>query len=594
MFPPKPMLPTTHSAAVFTRHKAPLLRLMHSSTAALMLLCGCKDSHAPAPQSSGGISWLRDVTEESGVRFVHDVGPTGTYFMPESVGSGAAVFDFDNDGRMDLFFVQNAGTNSTAGHQLFHQQPDGKFKDVSASSGLNTPGLGMGVAAADVNNDGLPDLLLTEFHRVRLFRNVGSGRFEDLTVAAGLSNSHWGTSSAFFDYDRDGWLDLFVVNYVDYSHSTKCQDPQGKPAYCGPSGFPGTVPRLFRNLGGSGGRIRFADVTVSAGLAKLPAPGLGVICADFTGDRWPDVLVANDGHVNWLLINQRNGTFTEEAATRGVAYNEMGAVQANMGIAAGDADGDNLLDIVVTHLSTETHAFWKQDPRGYFQDRTTVSRVAATTWRGTGFGAVFADFNNDAAPDLALVNGGIKRIAIPPAPRGKANADPFWDGYEQRSQIFSNNGTGVFVDVSEQNLDFSGTAAVARGLALGDLNNDGGLDLVVTRIAAPARIYRNVAPRGHWLTVRVVDPKLGGRDAYGAEVSVVTKGRKRTNWVVPSQSYLCSNDPRVHFGLGDATNIDSIHVIWPDGSDEEFPGAAANQFITLRKGTGRSVQNNLP
>jgi enediyne biosynthesis protein E4 len=560
---------------------------------------GCRKAteNPPAPPAPGArpvSAWLEDVTEKVGVNFVHDVGPIGTYFMPESLGSGAAIFDFDGDGRMDIFLLQNAGTNSGARHQLFHQESDGRFRNVSDGSGLDLPGLGMGVAIGDVDNDGKPDVLITEYDQVRLFRNLGSGKFSEITRESGLANPHWGTSAAFFDYDRDGWLDLVVVNYVNYSHSNKCQDPQGKPMYCGPSGFPGTVPRLFRNLGARGHGIRFEDVTVGAGLGKLTGPGLGVVCADVNGDRWPDLLIANDGQVNWLLINQHNGTFTEEAATRGIAYNEMGAVQANMGIALGDAEGDGLFDILVTHLSSETHVLWKQGPRGYFQDRTTTSRVAASAWRGTGFGTVFTDLNNDGAPDLMVVNGGIKRLTIDPAPLGKANHDPFWNGYEQRSQIFTNDGNGTFTDVSESNLAFTGTAAVARGLAVGDLDNDGAPDLLVTRIAAPARVYHNIAPRGHWLMVRVIEPALGGRDAYGAEVTVTAGGRSRTVWVNPSQSYLCSNDPRAHFGLGLGTRVERISVIWPDGSEEQFEGVAADQMITLRKGSGRPASSASP
>lgn len=558
---------------------------------------GCHKSDEPAPTpparatpvAAPAPAWLQDVTEKTGLNFTHDVGPVGTYFMPESLGSGAAIFDFDSDGLMDLFLLQNAGTNSTSRHQLFHHENDGRFLAVSAGSGLDLPGRGMGVAIGDVDNDGKPDVFITEFDKVRLFHNRGSGRFAEITREAGLDNPHWGMSAAFFDYDRDGWLDLIVINYVDYSHSNKCQDPQGRPMYCGPSGFPGTISRLFHNVAGRGGGIRFEDVTMSAGLGKLAGPGLGVVCADANGDRWPDVFIANDGHVNWLLINQQNGTFKEEAAQRGIAYNEMGVVQANMGIAIGDANGDGLFDILVTHLSTETHALWKQGPRGYFQDRTASSRVAASTWRGTGFGTVFSDLNSDGAQDLIVVNGGIKRLTIDSAPHGKANHDPFWNGFEQRNQIFANNGKGVFTDGSAANLAFSGTAAVSRGLAVGDLDNDGGPDLVVTRIAAPARIYGNVAPRGHWLTVRVVDPALGGRDAYGAEVTITTTDRRQTAWVNPSQSYLCSNDPRAHFGLDSATKVEGINVVWPDGSEEQFPGVAADQFITLRKSAGQRV-----
>jgi len=423
------------------------LRLVGVVLGLLIAGMGCRKSAETSPAPTAPTvplppAWVEGVTEKVGVNFVHDVGPIGTYFMPEQVGSGAAIFDFDSDGLMDVFLLQNAGSNSTSRHQLFHQENDGRFREVSAGSGLDLPGLGMGVAIGDVDNDGRLDVFITEYDRVRLFQNRGGGKFHEITQEAGVTNSHWGTSAAFFDYDRDGWLDLIVVNYVDYSPTTKCHDPQGKAAYCGPSGFPGTVSRLFRNLGARGGGIRFEDVTVPSGLGRLAGPGQGVVCVDANGDRWPDLFIANDGHVNWLLINQRNGTFTEEATTRGIAYNEMGVVQANMGIALGDTDGDGLFDILVTHLSTETHALWKQGPRGYFQDRTAPSHVAASAWRGTGFGTVFSDLNNDGAPDLIVVNGGIKRLTIDPAPYGRANKDPYWNGYEQRSQIFTNDGAG--------------------------------------------------------------------------------------------------------------------------------------------------------
>jgi hypothetical protein len=562
--------------------------------ALLLTATGCHDrgditSHRPQPSDTAAQVWLEDVTEGTGVRFLHEVGEVGTYFMPESLGSGVAIFDFDADGRMDLFFLQNAGNESNAGHRLFRQDSDRGFRDVSSGSGLDLPGRGMGVATGDINNDGLPDVLITEYDRVRLFENTGEGRFREITGEAGIANPHWGMSAAFFDYDRDGWLDLVVVNYVNYSPSNRCHDPQGRQTYCGPSGFPGTAPRLFHNLGGLGEGLRFEDVTAAAGLGQLSAPGLGVVCADVNGDRWIDLLIANDGHVNWLLINQRDGTFSEEAARRGIAYNEMGAVQANMGIALGDANGDGLFDVLVTHLHNETHVLWKQGPPGLFQDCTTASRITASDWRGTGFGAVFADLDNSGTPDLALVNGAIRRAPVEPAPHGKANRDPFWDGFEQRSQVFANDGTGTFRDVSAENLAFSGTAAVARGLAVGDLDDDGGTDLVVTRIAAEARVYRNVARRGHWLIVRVIEPEYGGRDAYGAQVSIVAGEMRRTSWVNPSQSYLCSNDPRAHFGLGPVSRVDRIHVIWPDGSEEQYDGVDADRVITLARGDGQQV-----
>ena len=507
--------------------------------------------------------------------------------MPESVGSGAAIFDYDVDGRMDLFFLQNAGPNATVVHQLFHQEADGGFTNVTSGSGLDVPGWGMGVAAGDPDNDGLPDLLLTEYGTLRFFHNDGAGKFSDQTAAAGLANPLWGVSASWLDYDRDGWLDLIVVNYVDYSPETQCLDPQGKPAYCGPSGFPPTVSKLFRNLGMRDGHVHFQDVTVPSGLARFPGPGLGVVCADFDGDRWPDIFVSNDGQTNWLLMNQHDGTFREEGAIRGVAYNAMGVLQANMGIAIGDVDGDGWFDLLATHLSTETHTLWRQQPRGTFFDDTTASGITRSHWRGTGFGTVFADFNRDSAPDLVIANGSIKRFVTEPAPRGKANDDPFWNGYEQRSQLFANDGRGRFRDVSPDQPALCATAAIARGAAVGDFDNDGASDLVVTRIAAEARIYRNIAAAGaHWLGVRAILPQAGGRDAIGAEIAIVAAGRRRVAWITPSQSYLCSNDPRILFGLGDARRVDSIEIAWPDGVTERFPGTEADRYVTLRKGEG--------
>lgn len=559
---------------------------------ATLSVCGCARKPKLSPGAQPAPEWFADITETSGAQFRHDVGKIGTYFMPESIGSGAAMFDYDDDGRMDLLFLQNAGPRSASTHQLFHQEADGRFTNVTAGSGLGVPGWGMGVAAGDADNDRLPDVLITEYGSLRFFHNDGAGRFSDRTAAADLSNPLWGVSAAWFDYDRDGWLDLVVVNYVDYPHDTRWIDEQGKRAYPGPSGFPPSVPRVFHNLGVQAGSVHFEDVTVASGLSRWPGPGLGVVCADFDGDRWPDIFISNDGQTNRLLINQRDGTFREEGAVRGVAYNAMGVLQANMGVAVGDVDGDGLFDLLSTHLSTETHTLWRQQSRGNFLDITAASGITRSHWRGTGFGTVFADFNRDGAPDLVIANGSIKRLTSEPAPRGKANDDPFWNGYEQRSQLFANDRTGKFSDISPENPALCGTAAIARGVAIGDLDNDGAPDLVVTRIAADARIYRNIAPRqGHWLGVRAILPKAGGRDAIGAEIAIVAGGRRRVARITPSQSYLCSNDPRVLFALGDIARVDSIEVVWPDGTLESFPGSDGDRYVTLREGEGLMKAN---
>jgi hypothetical protein len=332
--------------------------------------------------------------------------------------------------------------------------------------------------------------------------------------------------------------------------------------------------------------VRFEDVTEKAGFARLPGRGLGVTCADFNGDGWPDVFVANDEEANRLWINQRNGTFAEEALLRGVAFNRVGQPQGNMGIALGDVDGDGLFDLFVTHLTEEIHTLWRQGPPGTFHDETGPAGLANPRWRGTGFGTVFGDFNHDGALDLAIVNG---RIEVGEGP-GNPELGPHWGPYAERNQLFANDGTGRFRDVSPSNATFCGTARVSRGLASGDVDGDGALDLLVTTAGGPALLYRNVAPqRGHYLVVRAVDPALN-RDAYGARVTLQAPGRRWVGLVNPGQSYLCSCDPRVHFGLGTAERVDALTVLWPDGLEEKFPGGEVDRIVTLKRGEGRKVE----
>jgi hypothetical protein len=559
-------------------------------SAVVLLVAGC--GFTPPSTSSSNLPaappWFEDITESSGLHFIHDAGPFGRYFFPQVAGSGAALFDYDNDGRLDVYLLQNAGPDSSSTNRLFHQRPDGRFEDVSAGSGLDINGYNMGVAIGDVNNDGLPDVLVTQYMGIRLFLNNGDGTFTDVTRESGLDNPQWGTSAAFIDYDRDGWLDLVVTNYVDYDPTAPCIDNNGKPDFCPPASFPGSVTRLYHNLGCAVGsahpHVRFQDVTVRSGLAKSPGPGLGVLCMDFDGDGWPDILVANDGKPNRLWINHHDGTFTEEGATRGVAYDGRGQAQANMGIAVGDINGDGLFDLFFTHLTWENHTLVMQGPGGSFQDRTGAAGLLRAGWRGTGFGTVLADFNQDGAPDLAIVNGRITR--------GPTDANPAlgpWSSYAERNQLFANDGGGRFRDLSDSNAPFCGRPRVSRGLACGDVDGDGAIDLLVTTLGGQARLFRNVVPnRGHWLIVRALDPALK-RDAYGARIKVTAGNKAYVGWVNPGYSYLCSNDPRPHFGLGKADRVEEIQVLWPDGVEESFPGRAADTLAVLRKGQGRPI-----
>jgi hypothetical protein len=557
----------------------------------LLFMLGCHKhassiSEAPSNTDPPIPPWFADMTDEMGLDFIHDAGPLGSYFLPQIMGSGAALFDFNNDGLLDIYLLQNGGP-AGARNRLYQQLPDGRFKDVSAGSGLDVAGYNMGVAIGDVNNDGLPDVLVTQYGGIKLFLNNGDGTFLDATQESGLKNSDWGCSAAFLDYDRDGWLDLVVVNYVAYDPNRPCPSPDGRPEYCGPNKFPGRSARLFHNRGATAGvrgkGVRFEDVSTRSGLGAVPGPGLGVVCADFDGDGWPDILVSNDAQANRLWINRHDGSFSEEAAHRGIAYNRIGQAEAGMGIALGDVKGDDLLDVFITHLTDETHTLWRQGPRGLFQDRTVQSGVLRAHWHGTGFGAVLGDFDQDGALDLALVNGRVSKAAEP----ANEALGPHWGWYAERNQLFANDGKGRFFDLSVQNAPLCGTPNVARGLAYGDVGGDGALDLLVTTAGGKARLYRNVAPhRGHWLLVRAVDPKLGGRDAYGAEVRVHAGGRHWLRVINPASSYLCSNDVRAHFGLGAAERVEQIDIRWPDGTAESFPGCRVDQKLVLSRGTG--------
>lgn len=382
------------------------------------------------------------------------------------------------------------------------------------------------------------------------------------------------------------------MNYVNYDPARWCADGRGQQDFCGPAAFPGRAPKLFRNLGDSDGDgkgdVRFEDVTVPSGLGGHSEPGLAVFCADFDGDRWPDIFITIDGKPNHLWMNQRDGTFLEEAVVRGLAFNNMGNSEANMGIAIGDVDGDGFFDIFVPHLTTETHTLWMQGPRGIFHDKTVAKGLSVPDCRATGFGTAMVDVDNDGDLDLVIVNGRISRADGSPENLAE-ELDSFWSPYAQQDMILLNVGSGKFVKATDESQSFSKHAAVSRGLACGDFDNNGALDLLVTNIAGRTRLYRNLsAQKGNWLCVRALDPKLK-RDAYGAEIHVAAGEARLMRWINPSYSFLYSNDFRAHFGLGKINQIDHIEVVWPDGDAELFPGTSTNREIVLKKGEGTPI-----
>jgi hypothetical protein len=549
----------------------------------LLGLPGC--SRPPAPSTVGGEQqgpeWFEDVTEAVGLDFVHDPGPQGRdYFTPHTIGSGCA-FIHDSDGTLYLYLPQDAGPRSKVVNRLYRRTSSGRFEDVTAGSGLDVAGYGMGVAIGDVNNDGRPDVLLTEYGGIKLFLNEGGGKFRDVTAASGLLDPLWAVSAAFVDYDRDGWLDLVVVNYLDVDPKKECLTPQGTRDFCGPTAFAGTCSKLFHNRGGAAGKPRFEDVSFASGIGRVPGPGLGVVCADFNGDGWPDIFVANDGQPNRLWINCHDGTFKDEALSRGIAYPMLGTAYAGMGIAVGSTTNDGLLDLFVTHQATETNTLWKQGPPGTFHDRSAQAGLTTSAWHGTGFGTLMADFDNDGALDIAVVNG-----AVVPGSAARGTGLGFWEPWAQRNQLFANNGKGKFREISQANPTLCGGWNIGRGLAAADFDHDGGVDLLVTAIAGRARLLHNVAQgRGHWLEVRTLLP-AAKRDAYGAEVRVRAGERQWLRLINPGESFLSSSSPIAHFGLGSVTAFDSIVVTWPDGKREAFPGGPADRLVELRQGEG--------
>jgi enediyne biosynthesis protein E4 len=529
--------------------------------------------------------WFEDVTDKVGLKFIHDPGDVDKYLTYQIVGSGCAIADLDGDGRPDLILLTGGGPTSKSTNKLYCQKADGTFEDVSAGSGLDFSGWNVGIAIGDVNNDGRPDIIITQVDGVKLLLNQGGMKFVDVTVEAGISNPHWGASAAFLDYDRDGWLDLLIVNYVDYDPSRQCKAPGGERDYCGPEQFRGTSSKLFRNCGGplasnpdaKKPRVLFEDVTMKSRIGTRTGAGLGVAVADFDGDGWPDIFIANDGNPNHLWINKRDGTFAEEAMLRGVALTAIGKTSAGSGVAIGDVDNDGLLDLHVPHT------LWKQGPRGQFRDFSAWSGLNATGWRGTGFGTLMADFDNDGWIDLAVVNGRTSREATPAKKPGLA---PHWVHYGERNQVFANTGQGKFKDVSINNPALCGYFTVARGLACGDVDGDGGLDLLVNAVGEKARLFRNVADnRGHWVSVRAVDPRLN-RDAIGAVVAVRAGGVRRVRQIVSSESFQSAGPPVAHFGLGKSSEVEGYEVTWPDGVHERFPGGPVDRHIELRKGAG--------
>ncbi|MBI3470307.1 MAG: CRTAC1 family protein [Candidatus Solibacter usitatus] len=557
----------------------------------LALLAGCQRRvEAPAPQAR-----FRDVAAETGLDFRHFPGAGGQFYMPEIMGAGVALFDYDNDGDLDVFLVQGMPLDGSAapagvllGNRLFRNElvPSGQlqFTDVTAEAGLGHIGCGMGAATGDYDNDGYVDLYVTNFGRNVLYHNNGNGTFTDVTAKAGVEVNRWSTSAAFIDYDRDGDLDLFVLNYVDFTvkGNKKCYAPTGEPDYCTPKAYQPVSARLFRNDGGG----RFTDVTAASGIGAAYGPGLGVTGVDVNQDGWIDLYVANDTAANLLWINQKNGTFAEQGLALGAAYSEDGLAKAGMGVAAGDFDNDGREDLFVVNLTREGATLFRHEGTAGFQDLSLRLGLRPLTFLYTGFGAGWIDYDNDGWLDLFIANGAVTRME-------SLRGTPY--PYHQRNLLLRNDRARKFTDVSGSAGPALQLSEVSRGAAFGDIDNDGGVDIVVSNNNGPVRLLLNeTSARQAWLEVKLEGTRAN-HQGLGARVGVLRKGAPAL-WrrVHADSSYLSASDPRVHFGLGAAAAVEAVEVGWPDGSRERFPPPTAGNLVTLRQGRGAPAGDPRP
>ncbi|MCY3963754.1 MAG: CRTAC1 family protein [Acidobacteria bacterium] len=513
--------------------------------------------------------------------------------MPAVMGGGAAVFDADGDGDLDLYFIAPA----PGGNRFYLQQDNGGFTDATKASGLE--GDGMGAAAGDLDNDGDVDLYITRVGPDRVLLNEGSGVFADRSAAWGSATPGWSSSAALLDYDRDGYLDVYVARYVAFDPERVCSQHGGRRDFCGPTEFEGVSDVLLHNLGGRG----FEDVSAAAGITAVTDAGLGVVAADFDHDGEVDIYVANDADPNNLWIHQGGGRFVDDGLLQGSAYNRWGNSEAGMGIATGDADLDLDLDLFVTHLITETNTYYRNLLLPGFEDATIETDLGASSLDLTGFGTAFFDADNDGDLDLAVANGAVKRrpSALAPAENATGLCTPgspggppgFWSDYVEPN-LFLINRDGRFLDASSASP--WAELGLSRALVPADLDRDGDLDLVIANLDGPPQILRNLTidpeppanrAAANWLQIQVIDPRQG-REAIGTRIRVHTASGPRLLHAQASGSYLSAGPATVHLGLGTADAIDGFDVVWPDGLIESFEGVAANQVVELIRGRGQA------
>jgi hypothetical protein len=549
-----------------------------------MLLASC--SHGTEEPANGSrspgasVPWFREEALARGLAFTHRSGHAKNFYFPELMGGGAALFDMDGDGDLDAFLVQSGSLADPPPpgerHRLFANQGGGRFLDVTEGSGVDVPGYGMGVATGDYDGDGDLDLYVTDVGPNVLLANDGAGRFHDATAQAGVGDAGWGTSACFFDYDADGDLDLFVTNYVRWSRESErtCFDPTGKPDYCSPTEYEAPAQdTLYQNQGDG----TFHDVTEAAGLRLAFGNGLGVVAADFDADGRLDLFVANDQTPNQLWLNQGDGTFRDAAALRNCAVDPSGRARAGMGVDAADLDDDQDVDLLVVNMARENDGLFVNQGK-YFVEETTRSGIGGANKNRTRFGAGFADFDLDGRLDLFVANGRVNMVMPPLDP-----ADP----YAEPNSLWRGTAPLRFEEIQPTGGTDPVLSATSRGAAFGDVDGDGGIDVLVVNRDGPAHLLMNVAPaRGHWLRARVLEKN--GSNALGASVTFRLGERHVRREVKSGYSYCSASDPAVHLGLGATTHLETLSVRWIDGTVEVFGPFDADRTVSLKRGEGRA------
>ncbi len=552
---------------------------------AVVLLCAAVAAaarHAAAPPETPAPVTFEDIAGRSGVRFVLHNAATPEKHQIETMVSGVAVFDYDNDGRPDIYFVNGARQprlekdSPEFYNRLYRNNGDGTFTDVTLAAGVQGAGFATGVAAADYDNDGYEDLFIAGVNRNILYHNRGNGTFEDVTARAGLlpgaaAKKPWSIAAGWFDYDNDGRLDLLVVNYVTWDPSTEpfCGDlARGIRAYCHPKYYEGLPNQLYHNNGDG----TFSDVSASSGIGEYRGKGMGISFADYDGDGLTDVFVGNDTTPNFLFHNEGGGKFREVALRAGVAFNEDGRALSSMGSDFRDIDNDGHPDLFVAALANETFPFFRSLGNGLFSDLTYPSGIGRATTPLSGWSNGIFDLNNDGYKDLFAACGDVAD-----------NTELFSSRHSrQRNLVLLNQGGRSFIDASAQaGPDFQ-EASLHRGAAFGDFDGDGRVDVVVTRIGGRAELFRNTSPApAHWLALRLVGRK-SNRDGIGARIHLTAaSGREQWNHVTTSVGYGCSSDRTVHFGLGQDASVRSIEIQWPSGAKQVVENIAANRYITV-------------